>query len=116
VQISIDDFGTGYSSLNYLSELPVDVLKIDGSFVRRLGLAGARGRASVIPELIIEMAHRLELDVIAEVVETADQLHELRRMGCDVGQGYYFNRPLHPDQVAALLQRRVANQEEPVAA
>jgi diguanylate cyclase (GGDEF)-like protein len=116
VQISIDDFGTGYSSLNYLSELPVDVLKIDGSFVRRLGLAGAPGRASVIPELIIEMAHRLELDVIAEVVETADQLHELRRMGCDVGQGYYFNRPLHPDQVAALLQRRVANQEEPVAA
>jgi diguanylate cyclase (GGDEF)-like protein len=112
VQISIDDFGTGYSSLNYLSELPVDVLKIDGSFVRRLGLAGAPGRASVIPELIIEMAHRLELDVIAEVVETADQLHELRRMGCDVGQGYYFNRPLHPDQVAALLQRRVAPKEE----
>jgi len=112
VQISIDDFGTGYSSLNYLSELPVDVLKIDGSFVRRLGLASTPGRASVIPELIIEMAHRLELNVIAEVVETADQLQELRRMGCDVGQGYYFNRPLHPDQVAALLRRRVASQEE----
>jgi EAL domain-containing protein (putative c-di-GMP-specific phosphodiesterase class I) len=73
--------------------------------VRRLGLAAAPGRASVIPELIIEMAHRLDLHVIAEVVETADQLHELRRMGCDVGQGYYFDRPLHPDQVAALLYR-----------
>jgi diguanylate cyclase (GGDEF)-like protein len=107
VQISIDDFGTGYSSLNYLSELPVDVLKIDGSFVRRLGAAATPGRASVIPELIIQMAHRLDLRVIAEVVETADQLHELRRMGCDVGQGYYFNRPLHPDQVAALLRRPV---------
>jgi diguanylate cyclase (GGDEF)-like protein len=104
VQISIDDFGTGYSSLNYLSELPVDVLKIDGSFVRRLGRAPTPGRASVIPELIIEMAHRLDLHVIAEVVETADQLHELRRMGCDVGQGYYFDRPLHPDQVAALYR------------
>jgi diguanylate cyclase (GGDEF)-like protein len=104
VQMSIDDFGTGYSSLNYLSELPVDVLKIDGSFVRRLDQDGDRSRPRVIAELIIEMAHRLDLNVIAEVVETVDQRDELRRMGCDVGQGYYFNRPLHPDQVAALLQ------------
>jgi diguanylate cyclase (GGDEF)-like protein len=116
VQISIDDFGTGYSSLNYLSELPVDVLKIDGSFVRRLGRTPARGRASIIPELIIQMAHRLDLHVVAEVVETADQLHELRRMGCDVGQGYYFNRPLHPDQVAALLHRPVLARPELEAA
>jgi EAL domain-containing protein (putative c-di-GMP-specific phosphodiesterase class I) len=116
VQISIDDFGTGYSSLNYLSELPVDVLKIDGSFVRRLGQAAVPGRASIIPELIIEMAHRLDLHVIAEVVETADQLNELRRMGCDVGQGYYFNRPLHSDQVATLLQRRASSEELELAA
>jgi diguanylate cyclase (GGDEF)-like protein len=115
VQISIDDFGTGYSSLNYLSELPVDVLKIDGSFVRRLGLSATPGRASVITELIIEMAHRLGLHVIAEVVETADQLNELHRMGCDVGQGYYFNRPLHPDQVAALLHG-AAVEDVPLAA
>jgi EAL domain-containing protein (putative c-di-GMP-specific phosphodiesterase class I) len=116
VQISIDDFGTGYSSLNYLSELPVDVLKIDGSFVRRLSRAAQSGRASVIPELIIEMAHRLNLHVIAEVVETADQLHELRRMGCDVGQGYYFNRPLPAEQIAALLlPASLALHEEMVA-
>jgi diguanylate cyclase (GGDEF)-like protein len=116
VQISIDDFGTGYSSLNYLSELPVDVLKIDGSFVRRLTRAAPPGRASVIPELIIEMAHRLNLHVIAEVVETADQLHELRRMGCDVGQGYYFNRPLPAEQIAALLQGPVVTEEVAMAA
>jgi diguanylate cyclase (GGDEF)-like protein len=116
VQMSIDDFGTGYSSLNYLSELPVDVLKIDGSFVRRLDQAGDRARPRVIAELIIEMAHRLDLHVIAEVVETAGQRDELRRMGCDVGQGYYFNRPLHPDQVAELLQRPAVAQELELAA
>jgi len=112
VQISIDDFGTGYSSLNYLSELPIDVLKIDGSFVRRLGKVDIGARSRVIPELIIEMAHRLELNVVAEVVETVDQLDELRRMGCDVGQGYLFNRPLHPDQVGELLRRQAAGKNE----
>jgi diguanylate cyclase (GGDEF)-like protein len=116
VQMSIDDFGTGYSSLNYLSELPVDVLKIDGSFVRRLDQAGDRARPRVIAELIIEMAHRLDLNVIAEVVETVDQRDELRRMGCDVGQGYYFNRPLHPDQVAALLRQPTAHEVLELAA
>jgi diguanylate cyclase (GGDEF)-like protein len=116
VQISIDDFGTGYSSLNYLSELPVDVLKIDGAFVRRLGQDTNRERSRVIAELIIQMAHRLDLHVIAEVVETADQLQELRRMGCDVGQGYYFNRPLHPGQISALLQRGSVAQDEALAA
>jgi diguanylate cyclase (GGDEF)-like protein len=116
VQISIDDFGTGYSSLNYLSELPVDVLKIDGAFVRRLGQVSDPKRSSIIPELIIEMAHRLDLGVIAEVVETADQLHELRRMGCDVGQGYYFNRPLAPERIAALLQRPAVEEAVALAA
>jgi diguanylate cyclase (GGDEF)-like protein len=116
VQISIDDFGTGYSSLNYLSELPVDVLKIDGAFVRRLGQVSDPKRSSIIPELIIEMAHRLDLGVIAEVVETADQLHELRRMGCDVGQGYYFNRPLAPERIAALLQRPAVEEDAVLAA
>jgi EAL domain-containing protein (putative c-di-GMP-specific phosphodiesterase class I) len=106
IKISIDDFGTGYSSLNYLTELPVDILKMDGSFVRRLAQPSGRGRPYVIAESIIEMAHRLNLQVIAEAVETAEQLDDLRRMGCDVAQGYYFNRPLHPDQIAALLARQ----------
>jgi diguanylate cyclase (GGDEF)-like protein len=108
VQISIDDFGTGYSSLNYLSELPADVLKMDGSFVRRLGKPGAPGRAFAIAESIIEMAHRLQLKVVAESVETAEQLADLVCMQCDEAQGYYFNRSLHPDQITALLARQAA--------
>ncbi|WP_332848033.1 bifunctional diguanylate cyclase/phosphodiesterase [Massilia sp. S19_KUP03_FR1] len=106
LKISIDDFGTGYSSLNYLSELPADILKMDGSFVRRLGQPLARARPYVIAESIIEMAHRLNLKVIAEAVETAEQLSDLDRMQCDEAQGYFFNRALHPDQVAVLLARQ----------
>lgn len=106
VKISIDDFGTGYSSLNYLSELPADILKMDGSFVRRLGQPLTRARPYVIAESIIDMAHRLNLKVIAEAVETAEQLSDLQRMHCDVAQGYFFNRALHPDQVAVLLARQ----------
>jgi diguanylate cyclase (GGDEF)-like protein len=107
VQISIDDFGTGYSSLNYLSELPADILKLDGSFVRRLGKPGEPGRSYVIAESIIAMAHRLHLHVIAEAVETAEQLADLHHMRCDQAQGYYFNRPLHPDKISALLERQL---------
>ena len=103
LQISIDDFGTGYSSLNYLSELPADILKLDGSFIRRLGKAGDPGRSYTIVESIIAMAHRLKLHVVAESVETVEQLADLVMMGCDQAQGYYFNRPLHPDQIATLL-------------
>jgi diguanylate cyclase (GGDEF)-like protein len=116
IKISIDDFGTGYSSLNYLTELPVDILKMDGSFVRRLTHPSGRGRSYVIAESIIDMAHRLNLQVIAEAVETAEQLSDLRRMECDVAQGFYFNRPLHPDQVAALLAHQSNTRTETAAA
>jgi len=105
VLVSIDDFGTGYSSLNYLSELPVDILKMDGLFVRRLG-AGARGRPFAIAEAIVAMAHRLGLEVIAEAVETPEQLADLSAMGCDAAQGYLFARPLPPGEVAAMLARQ----------
>ena len=115
VQISIDDFGTGYSSLNYLSELPADILKMDGSFVGRLGQPDGRGRSYAIAESIIDMAHRLKLKVIAEAVETADQLADLRSMCCDEAQGYFFNRSLHPDQITVLLERQVAITGMPAA-
>ncbi|TFW34666.1 bifunctional diguanylate cyclase/phosphodiesterase [Massilia horti] len=108
VKISIDDFGTGYSSLNYLCELPADVLKIDGSFVRRLAQHASGSRSHVLVESVIDMAHRLNLRVIAEAVETADQVQELRTMGCDEAQGFYFNRPLHADRIAALLEQQQA--------
>jgi diguanylate cyclase (GGDEF)-like protein len=112
VKISIDDFGTGYSSLNYLSELPADILKMDGSFVRRLGQPLARARSYVIAESIIDMAHRLNLKVVAESVETTEQLSDLQRMHCDVAQGYFFNRALHPDQVAVLLARQLQQEQQ----
>jgi diguanylate cyclase (GGDEF)-like protein len=115
VQISIDDFGTGYSSLNYLSELPADILKMDGSFVRRLGKPGDPGRSYAIAESIIEMAHRLQLKVIAESVETAEQLADLVSMQCDQAQGYFFNRSVDPDQIAALLERQAADSDAPLA-
>jgi diguanylate cyclase (GGDEF)-like protein len=110
VVVSIDDFGTGYSSLNYLSELPIDILKMDGLFVRRLGAAGPGkpgARSYAIAEAIVSMAHRLGLSVIAEAVETPEQLADLCAMGCDAAQGYYFARPLPPGEVAALLARQV---------
>jgi diguanylate cyclase (GGDEF)-like protein len=116
VLVSIDDFGTGYSSLNYLSELPVDILKMDALFVRRLGhrMASAHAgpglarpaRAYAIAESIVDMAHRLQLKVIAEAVETQEQLADLVAMHCDEAQGYLFARPLHPDQLSALLARQ----------
>jgi len=106
VLVSIDDFGTGYSSLNYLCELPVDILKMDGLFVRRLGAASGHARAYAIADSIVAMAHRLGLSVIAESVETTEQLGDLCAMGCDAAQGYLFDRPLAPEQVAALLARQ----------
>jgi len=105
VVVSIDDFGTGYSSLNYLSELPIDILKMDGLFVRRLGATAGRGRSYAIAEAIVSMAHRLGLSVIAEAVETPEQLADLCAMGCNAAQGYFFARPLPPAEVAGLLAR-----------
>jgi diguanylate cyclase (GGDEF)-like protein len=109
LQISIDDFGTGYSSLNYLSELPVDILKMDGQFVRRLGgdEEDERGaRALAIAGAIVSIAHKLELKVIAEAVETDVQYAALAQLGCDQAQGFLFHRPLTADAVAALLLAR----------
>jgi len=115
VLVSIDDFGTGYSSLNYLSELPFDILKMDGLFVRRLGQRvgeDMRARPYAIAEAIVAMAHRLELKVIAECVETAEQLADLCAMRCDEAQGYLFYRPLPAEQVGLLLARQADEQAE----
>jgi diguanylate cyclase (GGDEF)-like protein len=113
VQVSIDDFGTGYSSLGYLTELPADILKMDRSFVTRLGQGEAGARSYALAESIIHMAHRLQLSVIAEAVETEEQLADLSAMGCDVAQGYYFHRPLAADKVAELLRQQAAADQGP---
>jgi diguanylate cyclase (GGDEF)-like protein/PAS domain S-box-containing protein len=103
VTVSLDDFGTGYSSLAYLQQLPIDTLKIDRSFVHRIGEV-PDGEALV--DAVIGLAHRLRLRVVAEGVETAAQRDHLRRQGCDEMQGYHFGRPDTPE----ALQRRLASQ------
>ncbi|MBI4984239.1 MAG: EAL domain-containing protein [Rhodocyclales bacterium] len=101
VRLSIDDFGTGYSGLSYLVDLPIDTLKIDQSFVRRLA---ENQRYRAIVAAIGELAQGLDLKVIAEGVETASQLEYLRSVRCDEVQGFLLARPLAPDEVARLLR------------
>lgn len=100
IQISIDDFGTGYSSLSYLYNLPTDYLKIDQSFVRNMQKGD---KNSKIVEAIIGLSNQLEMDAIAEGIETAQQLDWLEELGCELGQGYLFAKPLTPEAVLALL-------------
>jgi EAL domain-containing protein (putative c-di-GMP-specific phosphodiesterase class I) len=99
-KISIDDFGVGYSSLAYLKRLPADSLKIDKSFVQGLG---EDVEDTAIVRMIIELAHTLGLEVIAEGVETEEQAQQLKEMGCDMAQGFYFSKPLPPEEIPALL-------------
>ncbi|RDE49033.1 MAG: EAL domain-containing protein [Candidatus Accumulibacter meliphilus] len=99
VRLSLDDFGTGYSSLAYLSRFPIDVVKIDQSFVRDITSNPA---SAAIVQAIIAMSHKLGKIALAEGVETEEQMHYLRRCDCDEMQGYYFSRPLPADQVSAL--------------
>ncbi len=102
VGIHIDDFGTGYSSLSYLNDLPVDVLKVDRSFISQMGRNGDRME---IVRAITMLARSLEMGVIAEGVETEDQIFRLRGLGCDQMQGYYFSVPLEPEKAEALIDR-----------
>ena len=101
VQVAIDDFGTGYSSLSYLRKFPVDALKIDQSFVRQIGDGG---NDTTIVTAVISMARSLNLRVVAEGVETQAEVAFLRAHQCDEAQGFYFSRPVPPQQFAKLLR------------
>jgi len=101
VQWAIDDFGTGYSSLSYLHRFPVDVLKIDQSFVRRIG---PRGENTEIIRTIMSLARSLGMRVVAEGVETPEQLAHLVARGCDYGQGYYFAHPLEAAKATEMIR------------
>jgi diguanylate cyclase (GGDEF)-like protein len=100
VKVSLDDFGTGYSSLNYLRQLPINILKIDKSFVQEIC---HNTEQRLIVDVIINLSHKLGYKVVAEGVETKEQLDLLMFMGCDIGQGYYFSRPVSAEKMEALL-------------
>ncbi|MEJ1487275.1 MAG: EAL domain-containing protein, partial [Candidatus Sedimenticola sp. (ex Thyasira tokunagai)] len=100
VKIAIDDFGTGYSSLSYFRDIPADELKIDQSFV--FGLLSDRANAHIV-SLIIDLAHRFNLTVVAEGVENRETLEAIKTLGCDVVQGYLYSKPIPADQFKQWL-------------
>jgi len=100
VRVAVDDFGTGYSSLSYLRKFSIDALKVDQSFVRQITTTPDE---TTIVAAVISMARSLKLRVVAEGVETREELAFLQAHQCDEAQGYYFGRPVLPEQFAALL-------------
>jgi diguanylate cyclase (GGDEF)-like protein/PAS domain S-box-containing protein len=103
VQLAVDDFGTGYSSLNYIRRFPVDILKVDKSFVDGVNEGGEE---SALTAAIIELAGILKLRPVAEGIERADQLAKLLELRCELGQGYYFSQPVPIEEIDALLRTR----------
>jgi diguanylate cyclase (GGDEF)-like protein/PAS domain S-box-containing protein len=111
VRLAVDDFGTGYSSLSYLSRFPVDILKVDKSFVAHLGQEDGQGE---LVRTIVRLGESLRLDTVAEGIETVEQRKALEAMGCAFGQGFLFARPVPAPEVDALLAAQVAAAEFPV--
>jgi EAL domain-containing protein (putative c-di-GMP-specific phosphodiesterase class I) len=102
VRVAIDDFGTGYSNLSYLSRFPIDALKIDRSFVSEVATDQQHAQ---LAKAVISLGHSLRLKVVAEGVETAEQLDFLRHHGCDEVQGYFFSKPVPPEEFERMLAR-----------
>jgi EAL domain-containing protein (putative c-di-GMP-specific phosphodiesterase class I) len=109
VRLAIDDFGTGYSSLNYVRRFPVDILKVDKSFIDGVTEGG---ESSALTAAVIELAGILNLKPVAEGIERADQLERLLDLHCDLGQGFYFAKPLPGADLESLLTERLAMQAE----
>jgi diguanylate cyclase (GGDEF)-like protein/PAS domain S-box-containing protein len=107
ISLAIDDFGTGYSSLSYLHRFPLDTLKIDRSFISGIGDGASNEDGTEIARTILPMASNLHLEVVAEGVETGEQLALLRRLKCKYGQGFYFSRPLPAPDAALLLEKKL---------
>ena len=100
VGLALDDFGTGYSSLAYLRRFPIDIIKIDKSFVAGIG---GGSESSTLTRAIVQLGQTLQLVTVAEGIETAEQMSELRNAGCSMGQGYHFAEPLDPRLLSRLL-------------
>ena len=109
IQIHIDDFGTGYSSLSYIQQFPVSALKIDRSFINKMGI---EGEDSEIVRAIVSLAHNLKMDVIAEGVEKGEHLSILRALKCKYVQGYFFSQPLNSKEAKELLSAASSGQTE----
>jgi EAL domain-containing protein (putative c-di-GMP-specific phosphodiesterase class I) len=106
VRIAIDDFGTGYSSLSYITKLPVDAVKIDGSFTPDPAGPTATHRSGSLVRAILQLISSLELTAVAEGIETREQADALLKLNCGYGQGYYFSPPVPAGQVTELLRFR----------
>jgi EAL domain-containing protein (putative c-di-GMP-specific phosphodiesterase class I) len=105
VGLAIDDFGTGYATLQYLSQLPADALKIDGSFVAEMG---NHHHGTALVASLVSLAHNMDVRCVAEGVETPEQLKLLAQVGCDFAQGYLFARPMDEEQLTAWFDARDA--------
>jgi diguanylate cyclase (GGDEF)-like protein/PAS domain S-box-containing protein len=101
IELSLDDFGTGYSSLSYIHHFPVTALKIDQSFIKRIG----REQNGEIVRAVVALARNLGLEVVAEGIETVMQLNQLKALGCEQGQGYYFSEPIDEESATGLIQK-----------
>ena len=112
IRIAIDDFGTGYSTLSYLLDLPIDEVKLDRSFITPI-LVDERSAAVV--RAVVDLAHVLGLTIVAEGVEDAATAARLQEFGCDVGQGYYYSRPLTSEELLRLLMQSTAVASAPSA-
>jgi EAL domain-containing protein (putative c-di-GMP-specific phosphodiesterase class I) len=101
IELSVDDFGTGYSSLSYIHRFPVTSLKIDRSFIKRIG---GEQNGEIVSAVVV-LARNLGLEVVAEGIETVMQLDQLKALGCEQGQGYYFSEPLDEEAATELIQK-----------
>ena len=99
--IEMDDFGSGYSSLNMLTTIPIDALKMDMKFIRNMQ---KDERSMKLVELVLDIAKFLQIPVIAEGVETEEQLQLLKERGCDIVQGYYFSKPVPPEEFVQFIE------------
>jgi EAL domain-containing protein (putative c-di-GMP-specific phosphodiesterase class I) len=112
VRLAMDDFGTGYSSLSYLSRFPVDILKMDRSFLTD----GASPTSSALASAVIALGATLQIEVVAEGIEYPEQWRGLRELGCGTGQGFLFARPMDADATLAYLRAGAAGRSEPTGA
>ena len=108
-KIEMDDFGSGYSSLNMITTIPIDVLKLDMKFVRNME---KDPKSLKLVELIIDIAKFLDVPVVAEGVETASQLDTLKKMGCEIIQGYYFSKPVPAEEFEKFILQEISRKGE----